>query len=80
MTITLTPQNEAKLRRAIIETGMDAPELLDRALDSYLQDVKMLNEETKYWQGLYMDTLALEDERLANLTDEEYGHRRNMDN
>ena len=80
MTITLTPQNEAKLRRAISETGMEAPELLDRALDTYLQDVKMLAEETKYWQGLYMDTFALEDERLANLPDEEYDYRRNMDN
>lgn len=54
------------------ETGYSEHELLSRALDVFLvaeeaAAMAQLNKELEAWQDLYAESLALEDERLANL-------------
>jgi hypothetical protein len=72
MQATIDQQTQVKIRQVSEETGIPEPEVLDRALDMLLLTEEMhglreLKDDMDFWQQRYFDTLALEDERLANL-------------
>lgn len=76
MTITLKNHTEQKLKRVAEETGIPESEVVDRALDVFLiteelGGLKELAEDMSYWQQRYLDTLMLDDARLADLNYDE---------
>jgi hypothetical protein len=80
MAITLKNHTEQKLKRVAEETGMPESDIVDRALDVFLiteelGGLKELAEDMNYWQQRYLDTLALDEERLADST---YDERRDL--
>jgi hypothetical protein len=78
MQATIDQQTQEKIRQVAEETGIPEPEVLDRALDMLLLTEEMhglraLKDDIDFWQERYFDTLAFEDERLANLAYDEGG-------
>jgi hypothetical protein len=72
MQATIDQQTQEKIPQVAEETGILEPEVLDRALDMLLlteelHGLRELKDDMDFWQQRYLDTLALEDERLANL-------------
>jgi Ribbon-helix-helix domain len=80
MQATIDQQTQEKIKQVSEETGIPEPEVLDRALDMLLLTEEMhglrdLKDDMDFWQQRYLDTLDLEDERLATL---EYDQGRDM--
>jgi hypothetical protein len=78
MQATIDQHTQEKIRQVAEETGIPEPEVLDRALDMLLLTEEMhglreLKDDINFWQQRYHDTLALEDERMANLEYDEGG-------
>jgi Ribbon-helix-helix domain len=72
MQATIDQQTQEKIKQVSEETGIPEPEVLDRALDMLLLTEEMhglrdLKDDMDFWQQRYLDTLALEDERIATL-------------
>jgi hypothetical protein len=68
----LKKQTQDRIKRVTEQTGIPEADVIDRALDVLLMTeemagIKELADDTHYWQERYFDTLALEDERLAEL-------------
>ena len=80
MQATIDQQTQEKIRQVAEETGIPEPEVLPRALDMLLLTEEMhglreLKDDLDFWQQRYLDTLMLEDERMANL---DYDEGRDM--
>jgi hypothetical protein len=63
---------QRKIKHVSEQTGIPEPEVLDRALDMLLLTEEMhglheLKDDMDFWQQRYLDTLALENERIAEL-------------
>jgi hypothetical protein len=72
MQVTIDQQTQGKIKQVSEETGIPEPEVLHRALDILLLTEEMhglraLKDDLDFWQQRYLDTLALEDERIAEL-------------
>jgi hypothetical protein len=79
MRATIDQQTQEKIKQVAEETGIPEPEVLDRALDMLLLTEEMhglraLKDDLDFWQQRYLDTLALEDERIATLEYDLGGH------
>jgi hypothetical protein len=79
MQATIDQQTQEKIRQVAEETGIPEPEVLDRALDMLrlteeMHGLRALKDDLDFWQQRYLDTLDLEDERLATLDYDEGGH------
>lgn len=75
MTIILDEKSEKKLKKAAEHAGLSDVDALNRAIDVFLlasemEDIKKLQEDMAYWESAYLETLALEDERIANLSND----------
>jgi len=82
MQVTIDQQIQGKIKQVAEETGIPEPEVLHRALDMLLLTEEMhglraLKDDLDFWQQRYLDTLMLEDERMANL---DYDEGRDMGN
>jgi hypothetical protein len=82
MQATIDQQTQEKIKQVSEETGIPEPEVLDRALDMLLLTEEMhglraLKDDLDFWQQRYLDTLKLEDERMANLEYDQGGHMGN---
>ena len=73
MTIALKLNKETtqRLKRVAAQTGIPEADIVDRALDVFLitaelGGLKELAEDIHFWQARYFDTLALDEERLAD--------------
>lgn len=74
--LTLNKQTRQKLTRAAEQTGDTEAEVVNKALDMFLiteelAGLKQLTEDMSYWQQRYLDTLVLEDKRVAKLNHDE---------
>ena len=82
MQVTIDQKIQGKIKQVAEETGIPEPEVLHRALDMLLLTEEMrglreLKDDLDFWQQRYLDTLMLEDERMANL---DYDEGRDMGN
>jgi hypothetical protein len=73
MSLTLTEHTEKKLKSAATQFGVSEAEVVERALDILLlaeevHGLARLKDDIEYWQGLYTQSAALTDERLAQHT------------
>jgi hypothetical protein len=76
MPLTLKKQTEQKIKRIAEQTGIPEAEIIDKVLDVLLiakeiAGLRELTEDSSYWQQRYLDTLALDEERLAKLDHDE---------
>lgn len=80
MHITLKNQTQQRLKRVAEQTGIPEGDIIDRALDMFLiteelDGLKELADDMSYWQQRYLDTHALDEERMG---DPNYDERRNL--
>jgi hypothetical protein len=82
MTLSLKLKKETtqRLKRVAAQTGIPEEDIVDRALDVYLiteeiGGLKELADDINFWQERYFDTLALDEERLADIN---YDEGRNL--
>ena len=78
--ITLNNQTQQRLKQVARQTGIPEADIVDRALDMFLitealGGLRDLAEDRSYWQQRYLDTVALDEERIANL---DYDEGRNL--
>jgi hypothetical protein len=78
--ITLNNQTQQRLKQVARQTGIPEADIVDRALDMFLiaealGGLRDLAEDMSYWQQRYLDTVALDEERIANL---DYDEGRNL--
>jgi hypothetical protein len=78
MQVTIDQHTQEKIKQVAEETGIPEPEVLDRALDMLrlteeMHGLRALKDDMDFWQQRYLDTLALEDERIATLEYDEGG-------
>ena len=71
MTIELKNKTAQRLKQIAEQTGIPEGEIVDKALNIFLiteelGGVKELAEDSNFWQQRYLDTLAFEEERLAD--------------
>jgi predicted DNA-binding protein len=74
--LKLKKETTQRLKQVADQTGIPEADIIDRALDVYLiteelGGLKELTEDINFWQERYLDTLTLDENRLARLDHEE---------